>query len=223
MHESQETKNPWGGREVEPTPGVAEPPFTEPSFTQALLARDPSPSAPRELHVLVLGLSLATIYGIGSALANLGSVDGVETALSLVTRAGGMPLALLAGAALGGGSLYVYLAFFDAPIAPMALAQATARGVAATGLVLAGLTPALMLYLATSASPELRETLFRIGFYFAGALGLLRFFSEIRASIFHAGSSLRLSTLSGLAGFAVFSVFLGARMVGWLLAVGGQP
>ncbi|AKF06121.1 hypothetical protein [Sandaracinus amylolyticus] len=158
-----------------------------------------------------VGLALASIAGLA-----MGAREGV---LSMAVHAAGIPLALLAVVALGVPSLFVLLALADAPLDPRSTAAAAARGIGASGLVLAGLAPAIALFVVTSESTDAAALTTRAGLALAGVVGLGHVLREIVRALGDADLRTRAIAIGGLAGFAVFATALATRVWGALLPV----
>lgn len=158
-----------------------------------------------------IGLAMASIAGLA-----MGARDGV---VAMAVHAAGVPIALAAVSALGVPSLYVVLALFDAPIDPRASAAAAARGMAAGGLVLAGLAPAIALFVVTSDSAEAAAGAAIAGLAIGGAIGLGHVVAAVNDALGEADSATRVMAKLVLAGFSVFAIALSARVWGALLPV----
>ncbi|UJR81252.1 Hypothetical protein I5071_33080 [Sandaracinus amylolyticus] len=158
-----------------------------------------------------MGLALASIAGLA-----MGARGG---ALSMAVHAAGVPLALLAVVALGVPSLFVLLALADAPLDPRATAAAATRGIGASGLVLAGLAPAIALFVVTSESADAAALTTSGGLALAGLVGLGHVLREIMRELDEADLRTRALAIGGLAGFAVFASALATRVWGALLPV----
>jgi len=103
------------------------------------------------------GLSLSALFGVV-----IGARYGVA---SMAVHGVGVPLGFVVGAGLALPALCIFVAHFDLPVDTRAVVHAVARGIAVTGLVLAGLAPGALL-LTLSAETSLGASCF-------GALGLM--------------------------------------------------
>lgn len=179
------------------------------TFAEGTLSTD---GAPLDLaRRAATGLALASIAGLAMGLR--------EGPIAMAVHAAGVPLALGAVAALGVPSLYVVLALFDAPLDPRAAAAAAARGMAASGLVLAGLAPAIGLFVVTSASSDAAALASGAALFAGGAIGLGHVLRVVGVALERADSATRAMALIVLAGFALFAIALASRVWGSLLPV----
>jgi len=179
------------------------------TFAEGALATD---GAPIELaRRAAIGLALASIAGLAMGLR--------EGPIAMAVHAAGVPIALGAVAALGVPSLYVVLALFDAPLDPRAAASAAARGIAAAGLVLAGLAPAIGLFVVTSATAEAATLASAAALVAGGAIGLGHVIRVVGTALERADSATRTMAMLVLAGFALFAIALASRVWGSLLPV----
>ena len=183
------------------------------SWTADLL--DPGADLPlvREAARCATGLGLASIYG-----AALGARAG---GAALLVHAVGAPAALLAAFGLGTPALYIALALFDAPVEPPAAAAAAARGVATTGLVLAGFAPAAALFVVSSERPGAAALTAGAGLAAGLALGLWRLYRELAPAFADARPATRGASGLAFAGFCVFAVAVAARVAAALLPILG--
>jgi hypothetical protein len=191
----------------------AKTPATPPSWTAELL--DPRADLPlaREATRYATGLGLAAIYG-----AAMGARAGGS---ALLVHAVGVPAALLAAFGLGTPALYVALALFDAPVEPPAAAAAAARGVATTGLVLAGFAPAAALFVVSSEHAGAAALAAGTGLAAGLMLGLARLLRELAPALSRAPLATRGASGAAFVGFCVFAVAVAARVAAALLPVLG--
>jgi len=179
------------------------------TFAEGALATG---GAPIELaRRAAAGLALASIAGLAMGLR--------EGPVAMAVHAAGVPLALGAVAALGGPSLYVVLALFDAPLDPRAAAAAAARGIAAAGLVLAGLAPAIAVFVVTSATLDGAALASGVALVAGGAIGLGHVLRVVGTALERADSATRGMATLVLIGFAIFAIALASRVWGSLLPV----
>ncbi len=208
-------------------PGAQPPPSREPpapskqtkkpglrvraSWAQELLEADGDTRALARRGAL--GLGLAAIYG-----AALGTRDG---GWSLLTHAAGVPAALLVVGLIGLPSLYIVLALFDAPLSMKAAAGAAVRGIASSGLVLAGLAPLTTLYVVTSTSARAAAIAGTLGLVLGGLLGLRHLVVTLGEALAEADSATRLFAMLAQGAFSVFAIVLGWRIWASLLPLVG--
>lgn len=161
----------------------------------------------------LFGVGLAAVYGVA-----LGARDG---GLAILVHAAGVPAALVAVSLVGLPALYIALAFFDAPLAPKSAAGAAVRGLATSGLVLAGLSPLAALYVVTSESTDAAATAGAIGLVVGGALGLRHLLTTLRAALESADNATRFVATVAQVAFGLFSVVLAWRVWSGLLPLVG--
>jgi hypothetical protein len=158
-----------------------------------------------------LGMALASIAGLA-----MGARDGV---LAMAVHAAGVPFTLLAVSLLGLPSLYVVLSLFDTPLDLRVLLAAAASTLSATGLVLAGLAPTIMLFGITSAGPDGAAVTSGAALAVGGFIGL----SQMRHAIAHSFEEVSMAKRTTAAGvltlFGVFAVTLAVRLASALLPV----
>lgn len=195
-----------------PSPLPHEEPRVRASWARELL--DVDGDARALARRAAFGVGLAAIYG-----AALGARDG---GWALLTHAAGVPAALVAVGLVGLPSLYIVLALFDAPLSTRRAAGAAVRGIASSGLVLAGLAPLAALYVVTSASAEAAAIAGTWGLVLGGLLGLRHLVTTLREALEEADSATRLVATAAQLGFGLFAVLLGWRIwTGLLPLVGG--
>ncbi len=158
-----------------------------------------------------LGMALASIAGLA-----MGAREGL---LAMAVHAVGVPCALLAVALLGLPSLYVVLSLFDTPLDSRALLAAAASALSATGLVLAGLAPTIMLFGVTSAGPEGAAITSSVGLAMGCLIGLLQMRFMIANSITQMSMARRAIAAGVLAVFGLFAIALATRLAYALLPV----
>jgi hypothetical protein len=157
-----------------------------------------------ELGRITAGLGLAATYGLALGVRGGGA--------SLLQHALGAALGLAAAFALAVPSLFVLLALVDAPVSPSALLSVSARALASTGFVLAGLAPSAALLGVTIESPGAASFVAGAGFALAGGIGLSRFVSSARELLRDVPPALRAKCHVLLCAFAVFAVALADRI-----------
>ncbi len=155
------------------------------------------------------GLGLASLYGLA-----LGARTG---GAALFVHALGTPAALLTVGAVGVPAFAIVLALMNAPIDGTRLVGVTARAVATSGLVLAGLAPAALLFAITSSTQEAAAGTAALGLTLAGGLGLVKLLAGLLRAIASADSATRLLALLASLGFGLFAIALAARVWSSLL------
>jgi hypothetical protein len=171
-----------------------------------LIARDDD-GAPRpreEALRFTAGLGLAAIYGVA-----LGARAG---GAALFVHAAGTPAALLTVGAMGVPAFAIVLALLNAPIDGARLTAVTARAVATTGLVLAGLAPAALLFALTSSTAEGAAGAALLGLSLAGGLGLAKLLAGLQRALASAEGVTRLLAFLASLGFGLFAIALAARV-----------
>ncbi len=207
--EDDDPPPPAAARSPQPMPH--EEPRVRPSWARALLEVDGDAAA--LARRAGFGVGLAAIYG-----AALGARDG---GWALLTHAAGVPAALVGVGLVGLPSLYIVLALFDAPLSTRRAAGAAVRGIASSGLVLAGLAPLAALYVVTSASSEAAAIAGTFGLVLGGLLGLRHLVTTLRDALVEADSATRLMATVAQLGFGLFAVLLGWRIWSGLLPLVG--
>ena len=157
-----------------------------------------------ELGRLAAGFGFAAVYGLA-----LGTRTG---GAALLKHALGAASGLAAVALLAVPSLFVLLALLDAPVSPRALLATSARALATTGFVLAGLAPSAALLGVTIESPSAAAFIAGAGFTLAGGIGLSRFVSSARALLSDVPIGLRTKCSVLLFAFCLFSFALAERV-----------
>ncbi len=158
-----------------------------------------------------LGLGLAALYGLALGVQHGG--------MGLIRNGLGVPLGLAAVAAVGVPALLVLLSLLDAPVSPAEIGAAASRALGSTGLLLAGLAPVTALLLVTIQSPAAASAVVSAGLLLAGSIGIAPLLSATYAALGRGPLSVRFRGTLLLAGFAVFSFALAARVWGALLPV----
>jgi hypothetical protein len=160
--------------------------------------------AGHELGRVAAGLGFAAVYGLALGVRGGGA--------SLLQHAFGAAFGLAAIGILAVPSLFVLLALVDAPVSPSAILSASARALASTGFVLAGLAPSAALLGVTIESRSAAAFIAAAGFGLAGGIGLARFVSSARELLGDVPSALRIKCNILLCAFAVFAVALAERI-----------
>jgi hypothetical protein len=187
-----------------------------PALTQWLLDGTHDEGWGREIGRFGWGLGLASAYGLV-----LGFREG---GLSLFRHALGVPLAFVAVALLGVPALLIVLTLFDAPLSPRQAVRAASGATARAGLMLAGLAPAVALYVASAESRWLAAAAGGMGLLVSGIVGLSAFLSDLGRGSATAEEGKRLVFGFCFAGFAVFAGLLAIRVWWGALPIlgGGQ-
>ncbi len=167
-----------------------------------------------DLGRLGAGLALSAVFGLA-----LGARGG---GLDLLRHALGAPLGLLVVSGVVAPSLFVRLSLLDAPIRAMPMLAAVARATFGTGLVLAGLAPAMTMLVVSIESPAAAAWMSGLGLALAGGIGLWGLFAELRQLASGAPLLLQSRIFCSIAVFAVLSCALSARAwYAWLPLLGG--
>lgn len=145
--------------------------WTLQSFTGPLLGSKRSIAG--EAGRVGSGLALAAVYGL-----SLGARLGVR---GMAEHGVGVPVALFAVGVVGGPAFYVALAHAGVDVNPPILIGSLARGIATSGLVLAGLAPALLLLGVTCEGQGTAAFYGAVGLAVGGALGLRAMFQGLEA------------------------------------------
>lgn len=163
-----------------------------------LLARDGGDVATAQR--LALGLGLSWVFGASAALAC------GEWLASL-----GVPAMLAIVGSLGVPSVVIGLVLTRSEIDARDAARAAVHGIATTGLVLGGLAPATLLYLASTTHDLVRFLVLSAALAVAGVVGLARMGSSLLASVEGDGAR-RAAALVLVLAFAAFSGILALRL-----------
>jgi hypothetical protein len=183
------------------------------SWTARLLAPTSTAGLRGEASRFATSLGLAALYGLA-----LGTRQGKA---AFFTHALGVPAAVLAVALLGVPALYLALALFDAPVALAHVLSATARSVARAGLVMAGLAPAVALFVTSSDQPSTASAAAVVGLSVGGGIGVAGLLRELNGALVGEAQGKRLVAASASLGFAVFAVALAVRIWGSSLSLLG--
>jgi hypothetical protein len=163
---------------------------------------------------------LATRVGAAVALSGAyGLALGLRAGgLTLVENAVGVPLAAVAVMALGLPALLIVLTLFGTPVRAARLVDAAVRGFVASSIVLAGLAPAVGLYVATSVDDVGAGVPGVIGLLLGGAVGLRAFFTAFGRELRGASTPAKVLAVAAGVGFAIFAVVLSVRVWGSVIA-----
>jgi hypothetical protein len=172
---------------------------------------DPALDFGREVTRLGGGLLAAAAFGLA-----LGAHGGGP---ALVQHAVGAALALLAVTVITVPSLLVLLALLDAPLTFERLAGLTARAVASSGLLLAGLAPAAALLVVTIQSAATAALVARAGLTLALVIGAAPLLFGVYGELQAAPAATRFKATSLLLAFSVFAVILATRLFEALLPI----
>jgi hypothetical protein len=154
----------------------------------------------REARRLLGGLALAATFGLA-----LGAGLGLQ---AMAANALGVPIAFVAVALIGGPAFYVALAHAGVAASALALTRAFSGGIASAGLVLAGISPTMLL-LAISCESELTVAAYGVlGLAAGGCLGLRAIFQELERHHPTCGFAARLPRSA----FAIFAGVLCLRV-----------
>jgi hypothetical protein len=179
------------------------------TWSGALVSEESDP----EIRSLVsrggTGIALAALYGLAA-----GARHGGE---SLFLHALGAPAGALAVTLVAVPALFIILTLFDAPIEPRRLAAVAVRAFATFGIVLAGLAPAVALFVVTSGADVTAKFVVFAGLAIAGGLALRSLMAGLWAQLADVDTATSLLARGVLSGFLVLSVMLAARV--WVFAL----
>jgi hypothetical protein len=168
----------------------------------------------QELHRLGAGLALSAVFGLA-----LGARSGGP---DLLRHALGVPLGLLVVAGVAAPSLFVRLSLMNAPLHATHLVAAVTRATFSSGLVLAGLAPAMAMLVVSIESPAAAAWMSGLGLALAGGIGLFSLLAELRQWVASAPPLLQSRIYCSIAVFAVLACALAARAWhAWLPLLGG--
>jgi hypothetical protein len=175
------------------------------------LALDPR-EREREARRFLRALGLAGTYGLA-----LGAHSGVFT---MAAHAVGVPLGFVTVALIGAPAFYVALAHAGVDTSALALTGSLVRGIGAAGLVLAGLSPTMLLLTVSCESSSMLAIYGVLGLAAGGCLGLRTMFAELAQHHQAPGMRARLPRVA----FALFAVVFCSRVWWSTLSVlgGGQ-
>jgi hypothetical protein len=163
-----------------------------------LLARDGDDAATAQR--LALGLGLSWVFGASAALTSGAWLASL-----------GVPAMLAIVGSLGVPSVVIGLVLTRSEIDARDAARAAVHGIATTGLVLGGLAPASLLYLASTTNDLVRFLVLSAALALAGVVGLARMGSSLLASVEGDGAR-RAAAFSLVLAFAAFSGVLALRL-----------
>ena len=150
---------------------------------------------------LCAGLGLSWVFAASAAV-----VSGAWTATL------GMPLLLALVGTLGVPSVVIGLVLSRSEIDARDAARAAVHGIATSGLVLGGLAPATLLYVASSTSDLIRFLVLSASLSLAGLVGLTRMAHTLLAAVEGGGLRERMTAHVLVLGFAAFSGLLALRL-----------
>jgi len=197
-----------------PPPIAAAPFWTAQATPKAsasgwLLDPDASTTLAGALPRVGAGLGLSALYGVA-----LGTRAGGS---SVFEHALGVPAAVLFVMLFGLPALYIVLAFLKTPLGVGDALSATTRATVTTGIVLAGLAPAVALYVVTSDATIAAGVSAALGLALAGFLGLRQLIGTMSRQLKGTDTAtFGLATIVSY-GFALFAAVLGARV--WMLTL----
>jgi hypothetical protein len=145
------------------------------SWAELLLLPGPEKTWMDELRRLVTAGALSSTYGLA-----LGARGGMG---SMLHHALSVPLAPLAVCLSATPALVILLALANASIRPLGVARAAAKAFAHTGLILAGISPCVALFMATADQPVSGAIVGSLGLLAAGLVGLRAFSSEMASAL----------------------------------------
>ena len=174
------------------------------AFSARLLADEGLQAGGDQALRAATGVGLAAIYGLA-----LGTRDG---GVSFLTHAVGVPSALVAVALLGAPAFTIALALADSPVNVSGVVRATVKALSTAGLVLAGLAPAVALYVVSAEGEGAAAVMPLGGLLLAGWLGLRTFLAEVRESLSGAAIHQKLIGLGAASAFALFAIVLALRV-----------
>jgi hypothetical protein len=180
------------------------------ALARTLLAPERADLA-RDARRFAAGLAFSSLFGLA-----LGLRFGV---VSMAAHAAGVPVAFLVVALLATPAFFVGLLHGGFEIDARVLASAIARGAATSGLVLAGLSPAVALYSLSAEDATSVALLAAVGLALAGLLGQRATFRSLPEVAGLRGARFLLFR----AAFGSFAAVLAAR-IWWLVlpVFGGQ-
>jgi hypothetical protein len=161
----------------------------------------------RDAYRFGSGLALAAVFGLAV---------GVRSGLpDMAAHAAGVPVAMVAVALFGVPAFYVGLAHVGVDVDPRGLATATGMGTAMAGLVMAGLSPAMLLFSMTSESRSSIVLATAAGLATGSALGLRTMLRQLS----HLDQAKDLPARLLGACFTLFVAVLAARVWAWSLPI----
>lgn len=182
-------------------------------FTHRLLAVGEASDWHSVARGAAAGIGLSALYG-----AALGARAG---GLAIVRHALLVPAGIVALVLLGLPALHILLTLAGARLDALRLGAATARAIAATGVLLGGLAAPVLLLVVSAEGHAAAAFAGGTGLVAAGALGLSRLGRDLEAAARESAPPARaLSTLLTV-GFSVFAVVLVGRIWWSALPVGG--
>jgi hypothetical protein len=117
-----------------------------------------------EIRRAAIGLSLAGLFGLA-----IGFRYGLG---SMAVHAVGVPLGYVAAVGLALPALCIFVAHFDLPVDTRAVVHAVTRGISVAGLVLAGISPGVLLLTATTESRAMAAVFAGAGLALGSGVGV---------------------------------------------------
>lgn len=181
----------------------------EPALVEGLSA-----SVSNELSRLASGLLLSGVFGL-----SLGARAG---GYGLLRHAIGAPIGLLVVAGVAAPALFVRLSLMDAPLRAEHVLKAIAGATFASGLVLAGLSPAMAMLVVSIESAGAAAWIGGLGLALSGGIGLVSLFAELNRSLAAASALTKSRVFMTLVMFTTLAAALAARAwCAWLPMLGG--
>lgn len=183
-----------------------DPPRT--SFAARILGSSTASDVREALFRLTSGLGLAWVFGL--------SLGAGHPSTSWPAWALGIPAGPLACVAAGLPSLLVLLTLFDVRISLAELVDAASRGIATTGMLLAGLAPLVLLYVGTARDSSATALVAAVSLGAAGLSGLSATIRSVVSVARAEGETSKAALASLAAAYGVFAALLLGRL--WLRA-----
>lgn len=163
-----------------------------------------------ETRRALAGLSLSALFGLAIGLR--------YGPASMAVHAVGVPLGYVAGVGLALPALCIFVAHFNLPVDTRAVVHAVARGIAVTGLVLAGLAPGALLLTLTPESPVAAAFFAVMGLLLGSLIGV----REVGQSLGQGVEAQRWSLKLLLFAFVILASVLALRAWWFLLPMLGR-
>jgi hypothetical protein len=176
------------------------------SWSEYLVAEDEVVSWRPLAMRAAAAVALSSVFGLA-----LGMREG---GTALLENAAGVPLAALSVIALGLPALLIVLTLFGTPVRASKLVDGAVRGFVASSIVLAGLAPAVGLYVTTSVEEIGYFVPALSGLLLGGAVGLRTFFTAFGRELGGASPGAKVLAVAAGIAFALFAIVLGLRV--WL-------
>jgi hypothetical protein len=156
-------------------------------------------------------LAIARRLGVGLALSWVFAASAAVVSEAWAATLG-VPLMLGLVGTLGVPSVVIGLVLSRSEIDARDAARAAVHGIATSGLVLGGLAPATLLYVASSTSDLIRFLVLTASLALGGLLGLGRMARTLLASVEGGGPRQRITAYALVLGFAAFSGLFALRL-----------